>query len=145
MKPNLLDIVLSLLLFTGVVVYIAIEQQEKPFEILDENGDPIVFQNTAVVLFWSTTSKPSQRGLQVLTRLHKKHPDIQVIGVYSSEEDHDKIKDIQSSLGLQYPLVPSSYFPSSLPLSVVIQGEEKRFVSEDLHYQDILSLLNLEL
>lgn len=141
----MLDIVLSMLLFTGIMIYIPMEQKQEPFELLDQIGEPIPLQDTAVLLFWSTTNKPSQRGLQVLTRLHKKHQNIQIVAVYSSKEDPTAIENIQSSLGIQYPLYASSTFPSSLPLSLVVHQGEKHFFQEDLHYQQILSLLHLEL
>ena len=141
----MIDIVLSVLLLTGVLIYIPIEQKEEPFELIDQEGEPIPLQETAVILFWSTTNKPSQRGLQVLTRLYKKHQNIQIVAVYSSTEDPIQVKKIESSLGIQYPLVASSNFPSSLPLSLVVYQGEKLFFQEDLHYQRILSLLNLEL
>ena len=141
----MLDIVLSVFLLIGIMIYIPIEQKEEPFELLDQKGKPIVLQETAVILFWSTTNKPSQRGLQVLTRLYKKHQNIQIAAVYSSTEDPADIANIQSSLGIQYPLFASSSFPSSLPLSLIVHQGKKNVVQEDLPYQRILSLLHLEL
>ena len=145
MNPNWLDIALSLLLLIIVIVYISIEQKEDPFDFIDQKEEFIDLQETAVILFWSTSNKPSQRGLQVLTRLYKNHPEVQVLGIYSSDENQDEINGIQYSLGIQYPLFASSRFPSSLPFSLVIARGEEHSVQKDLNYQDILSILNLHL
>ena len=145
MQRYLFDI--SIVLCVGsLVLFFVFREQTNDISLVfrDDQGQSISITEPAIVHFWSTWSKPSHRDIQVLQRLHKKHPDIQVLGIYSSTESVDDLRVIKNEMGIYYPLGITDSFPQTIPLTIVLYNQKKHVLKESLQYELLMELFQRE-
>jgi thiol-disulfide isomerase/thioredoxin len=139
------DILLTICLLIGILWYIQSEQEERlTLDLVDQNGETLSLHEPYLIHFWSTWSKPSQRDIQIIQRFNKKHPDIQLVGVSSKEEDKTTLQKLKLEMGIYYPQATTSHFPQSIPLTVVMLNGEQQIIKESLQYEHLMELFDKE-
>ena len=144
MKKYSVDFLITITIICLLFFYIRLDDNDAIPIVVGESGEALNISSPSLVHFWSTWSKPSQRDIQVLQRFHKRHPDIKVIGVYSTSEAKEDIEAIKLDMGIYYTLGTSADFPKSIPLTVLYTEKKTHILKESLQYEKLMELFDKE-
>ena len=144
MRKYSVDFVITIIIIGLLIFYIRLDDYDAIPVVVDPKGEALNITAPSLLHFWATWSKPSQRDIQVLQRFHKRHPEINVIGVYSDMETKEGIDTIKLDMGIYYPLATATDFPKSIPLTVIYTGKETHILKESLQYEILMELFDKE-
>ena len=140
MKHILIDILLALAISIALFFFLQDPKQDIQIEIFDQELNPIIPSDIAIIHYWAPWSKPSVRQLHLFHRFTQTHPDIQLIAVHSQEESPQKIIDFKIENGWYFPFAQSNILPNQLPQTIIHINEQDLYLDGSIHYERLLEI-----
>ncbi len=144
MKQLWMDIGISLVLATGILIW---QHQPLPaftLDLVDFNNQPIIIQDPAIILFWDTAIKSSHRDIQLIQRFTQAHPDINTYYVHQNSLKESELTGFLTELGVYTTPALNQEWPSQIPTSILIQNGEQRLPNHSPHYSDLMDFFKRE-
>ena len=113
----------------------------EPREVLE------LAEGTAILHFMETECNPCRRDAQELLRFHRRHADIQVLGIGSGTDTREELDRWSSALGLSYPLFQADRDEverlagiDMLPSTILVgEGKKLAHIRGELSYNQLLA------
>ena len=144
MKHLWIDIGISLVLATGILIW---QQQPLPefsINLTDIKNTPIDIQKPAIVLFWDHEIKSSHRDIQLIQRFTQAHPDITVYYVHQPSLTESEIQEFLVDLGVYTTPAFNSVWPNQIPTTVLLKEQEQIIPNHSPHYTELMEFYQRE-
>ena len=144
MKHLWIDIGISLVLATGILIW---QQQPLPdfsLNLTDNKKISIDIQKPAIVLFWDREIKSSHRDIQLIQRFTQAHPDITVYYAHQPSIPELEIQGFLVDLGVYTTPVFNKDWPSQIPTTILLTDQEQLTPNHSPHYTELMEFFQRE-
>ena len=143
MKHLWIDIGISLILATGILIWQQQPSSDFSINLTDSSNSSIDIKKPAIVLFWDREIKSSHRDIQLIQRFTQAHTDISVYYVHQPVPELE-IQNFLVDLGVYTTPAFNSEWPSQIPTTVLITEEKQLIPNHSPHYTDLMDFYKRE-
>ena len=144
MRNLITDIVFSLFLAIGILVWQHREPPSIPLNFSDIQTNNVAVTSPAMVLFWDRSIKSSHRAIQLLQRFHQAHPDIQLYLVHHQTHTDETLTQFLIDFGVYTTPLYSEHWPNQIPNVILINDGIRKDLSHPPHYTQLMEFFNKE-
>lgn len=144
MRNLTIDIALSLLLATGILLWHNRPASPIHLEFSSATATEITPQEPCIVLFWDWKIKSSHRAIQLFQRFHQAHPDINVYFIHNTDRTQSEINAFLVNLGVYTTPMYNEHWPSQIPTTILLSDAIRQDLHHTPHYTQLMEFFDKE-
>ena len=144
MRTILIDIGLSALLASGIILFQMQPTDSIPLALQTSDGNSLPLSDQTIVLFWNVNVKASHRDIQLIQRFHQAHPDIQTVFIHDHSNDDETLRTFLINLGVYSIPAYNSVLPEQIPTTILLNGDARIDFTHSPHYSNLMEFFEVE-